>query len=57
MDINLQEMTPIDTDTSNFPKDVPPEFEFVRVEYWILKQVENKHSHFSSLNMDSVSNT
>lgn len=37
VDINLSEMTPIDTDTSKFPKDVPADFELTRVEYWVLK--------------------
>lgn len=33
-------MIPIDTDTKNFPKDVPAEFELTKVEYWILKPLE-----------------
>jgi len=37
VDINLSEMTPIDTDTSKFPKDVPADFELTRAEYWVLK--------------------
>lgn len=40
VDINLLEMTPIDTDTLNFPKDVPAEFDLGKVEYWVLKSTE-----------------
>ncbi|KAL4506801.1 hypothetical protein ABPG72_001222 [Tetrahymena utriculariae] len=57
VDINLQEMTPIDTDTKNFPKDVPAEFELTKVEYWVLKPKEIQSSLLYSQNASKYANS